>query len=334
MLRLLQKPAALLMFGCFLSLTAFAQSAKKTPQKIITKDETVIIKSPDAGGRTVVEIKDGIVYVNGRSIMSVRDADATRVHKKIIVENGPITQHAPAENWNDDPSFDFPDMPGSAMAPPAELGVMTADATGRQGVVVKEVLPGSAAAKAGLQKGDIITRVDGKILANAAALVDAIRKQHQPGDEVTIRYERKGQEFDTKALLGQATASQMAPRMRGRGYPQEFFLNRPFDSWDPFRDEAASSQGPKLGVSVEDRADGIGVTVLQVKPGSAAEAAGLQSGDVITKFSGHDIQSVDALEHALRDVDTSKKLSLSFQRNGRAMSVLFSFPKERERRDL
>ncbi|MBS1614543.1 MAG: PDZ domain-containing protein [Bacteroidetes bacterium] len=334
MLRLLQKPAALLMLGCFLSLPTFAQSTKKTPQRIITKDETVIIKNPDAGGRTVVEIKNGIVYVNGRSIMSVRDADATRVHKKIIIENGPGTQHAPDENWNDDARPDFPDMPGAAIAPPAELGVMTEDATGRQGVMVKEVLPGSAAAAAGLQKGDIITRVDGRIIANASALVTSIRKQHQPGDEVAIRYERMGQEYNTKARLGQSATREIAPNWQGERYPQNFFRNHPFEPWDPFRNDADAHSGPRLGVSVEDRADGQGVLVLQVKPGSAAALAGIQSQDIITRFADDDIHSVADLQSAISGLQPDAKATISFLRDGKEKNTTADFPKPLHRKDL
>jgi putative serine protease PepD len=88
----------------------------------------------------------------------------------------------------------------------ARLGVQVGDAESsdglQQGATIGEVTTGGAADKAGLKAGDVVTAVNGKVIASGDALVAAVRS-HRPGDEVTITYNRGGQTGQTaKATLG------------------------------------------------------------------------------------------------------------------------------------
>ena len=62
----------------------------------------------------------------------------------------------------------------------------------------------SAAAKAGLQEGDVILKVDGESITSSSDLVLAIRS-HSPNDEVDVTYLRDGKEETTKVKLGADT---------------------------------------------------------------------------------------------------------------------------------
>ncbi|MGQ0774429.1 MAG: S1C family serine protease [Pseudonocardiales bacterium] len=53
------------------------------------------------------------------------------------------------------------------------------------GALIQEVMPDSAAARAGLQPGEVITKVDGRVIENGDALVAAIRS-YSPGSQVTL----------------------------------------------------------------------------------------------------------------------------------------------------
>lgn len=96
----------------------------------------------------------------------------------------------------------------------AFLGVSSADLTNinpavldrlgidrDQGAFVIEVTPGTAAAEAGLEPGDVIVAVDGEAVQGSAELSAAI-VSHQPGEEVEIRVVRGGEERTIVATLG------------------------------------------------------------------------------------------------------------------------------------
>jgi serine protease Do len=65
----------------------------------------------------------------------------------------------------------------------------------------------------------------------------------------------------------------------------------------------------RLGLSVSQ-----GAVVQEVSPGSGAEKAGLQSGDVIVKFGNDDITSADDLSTAVRKHQPGDKVDVSFVR--------------------
>ncbi|GAA0576530.1 PDZ domain-containing protein [Kribbella sandramycini] len=87
----------------------------------------------------------------------------------------------------------------------ARLGVTVGDAQSSDGLTsgarLGEATPGGAADKAGLQADDVVTAVDGKVIASGDALVAAVRS-HRPGDEVKVTYIRAGKSQTVTATLG------------------------------------------------------------------------------------------------------------------------------------
>lgn len=325
------KPAALLL-ACSLSAAAtFAQPGKDKGEKTITKDETIVIRGDKASGKTVVEIRDGKVYVNGDVIVSVDDAGMANIRKKVIIENGSGGEPGSMRFFN----FDDKDNSRADRGPrKAMLGVQTDPQSRRVGALVKEVVPGSAAEKAGLESGDVITRVDGKSIKDAQMLVMEIMAQHQPGDRVAISYERGGRERSTTAELMPAEPQvatrsfQFSPEDMNGGMPNMMMRGFPFAAGDDM------TPSPKLGVNAEDRADGDGVRVLSVKPGSPAAAAGLREGDVITRIDNEKVASVDELQADLRGAKGGDKLKLDYQRGGKVSTVDILLPKAMKRKEL
>ncbi len=80
----------------------------------------------------------------------------------------------------------------------AQLGIEQTD-----GVVVVRASSGSAAAQAGLKRGDVITQVDGKPLQGDSALAQ-VTNTHKPGDTLTLTVVRSKQTLQVKLTLGQA----------------------------------------------------------------------------------------------------------------------------------
>jgi S1-C subfamily serine protease/predicted esterase len=121
------------------------------------------------------------------------------------------------------------------------------------------VAPDSAAAKAGLRKGDIILAVDGQTIANQSQLQHALGPRYE-GDTIALRIRREKDEIalDKVVLEGAAQA----------------FLN-PYLGVVPVRDD------PELGVEVR-----------WVEPKSPADVAGVKPGDRIMKIAPADAKEL------------------------------------------
>ena len=89
----------------------------------------------------------------------------------------------------------------SGTATHARLGTTVGDVQTGTGATLGEVTDGSAAAKAGLRSGDVVTKIDGRVIDGSEGLVAAIRSQ-APGTEVTLTYLRDGNEATATVTLG------------------------------------------------------------------------------------------------------------------------------------
>ena len=84
------------------------------------------------------------------------------------------------------------------------MGVATQQTQG--GLQVAEVVDNSAAAKAGLETGDVITEFDGDAVTTPAQLGNAVA-QHEVGDRVQVTFTRDGQTKTVTVTLGSRTTS-------------------------------------------------------------------------------------------------------------------------------
>ena len=89
---------------------------------------------------------------------------------------------------------------GEAHYPVIGAKVQTGQDTGA-GAEIDEVLKNTPADRSGLQKGDVVTAVNGERVPNGIALIVAIRA-HQPGEKVVFTVERDGKERTVTITLG------------------------------------------------------------------------------------------------------------------------------------
>jgi len=78
----------------------------------------------------------------------------------------------------------------------AQLGI-----SAQGGIVIGAVQPGSPAATAGLQPGDVITAIDGQQIADESTLAQVL-STHKPGDTVSLSVERGGSQQNVQLTLG------------------------------------------------------------------------------------------------------------------------------------
>jgi S1-C subfamily serine protease len=86
----------------------------------------------------------------------------------------------------------------------------------------------------------------------------------------------------------------------------------------------AFSGGPVLGVSVEESGDG--VVVAEVEPGSPAEDAGIEPGDLILRVDGARVETVAELRGALEAVEPGADYRVVTQRDGRSETLELQRP--------
>ncbi len=73
--------------------------------------------------------------------------------------------------------------------------------SGRGGVRLESVEPGGPAERAGLKDGDVVTKLNGRLLTEPIDLVALVRK-YAPGSVVSVRYDRGGETRTARITLG------------------------------------------------------------------------------------------------------------------------------------
>ncbi|MFC3999852.1 trypsin-like peptidase domain-containing protein [Nocardiopsis sediminis] len=73
------------------------------------------------------------------------------------------------------------------------------------GATIVETSRGGAAAEAGLERGDVVTSIDGESVESPDALIAAVRS-HEPGDTVTVGYTRDGNDAEVEITLSAQSA--------------------------------------------------------------------------------------------------------------------------------
>jgi Do/DeqQ family serine protease len=149
-----------------------------------------------------------------------------------------------------------------------------------QGALVSQVMPGSAAEKAGIAAGDVITTVDGKPVKGAGELRNTIGMA-RVGDKVSLGLLHDGKPRTVTAVIGKqnelaAEAGDLHPALAGADFAD---------------------------VPPEEMSGG-GVQVRSVAPGSPAAAIGLRSNDVIIGIDRTRIGNVGQFAEAVKERDS------------------------------
>ena len=165
-----------------------------------------------------------------------------------------------------------------------------------RGAIVEDVLPGSPAERAGLQRGDIITRIQNRPVANAGS-VQATVGIAPPGTRIALVYLRDGHEATT-ALNVEVLSTD--PVQVGSTSLQAYGAN--------FRDVKSSD-----GISAS------GALVAAVEGGSAAAQQDLRAGDLVTAANGMSVSGFSELGRAL---GTGGGATLTVQRSGEEVEIV------------
>jgi len=163
-----------------------------------------------------------------------------------------------------------------------------------RGVIVSSVQKGSAAERAGLRQGDVITAVNGNAVNDANELRNLVAST-QPGSDVTLTIVRDGREQQLKVTLGELTENGNGAGGQPGGGGGE-----------------GQSEGGKLGLALAPLTpelaqrlrlpeDKPGLVVTDVDPSGPGADAGLQQGDLIEQANRQPLKSVEDLRAAIQN---------------------------------
>ena len=96
----------------------------------------------------------------------------------------------------------LPALESGATVKHAYLGLQTTQSQSGSGARIDDATPGGPAERAGLQAGDVVTKVDGKAITSPADVAAAIADD-APGDKVEVQVQRGGSKQSIEVTLGQ-----------------------------------------------------------------------------------------------------------------------------------
>jgi len=189
----------------------------------------------------------------------------------------------------------------------ASLGMSEA-----KGVIVNSVRSGSAAERAGIRRGDVITAINDTTVNDTNAFRNRVAS-NAPGTEVTLTVLRDNREQKIRATLGEFNSetaqteneNENAPNSRGDGGKLGIGV-------EPLTPDIAQELGLRAGTQ--------GVVIDSVDPAGPAVAMGIQRGDVIQEVNREPIRSVEDLRAAI-DKNGSKPALLLINQRGETRFV-------------
>jgi serine protease Do len=184
------------------------------------------------------------------------------------------------------------------------------------GAIIAQVTPDSPAARAGLKSGDVIDELNGRKIEDGSALQVAV-SEDQPGTTIQLGIIRNGTPMQVGVKVGEyhKPGTQVAENEGGEG---------------------GGANTGKLGLAVDDLnqearqqlqlpADVKGAAIANVRPGSPADDAGLQPGDVVLEVNRKPVTSAEQFANAVHATPAGKDiLLLVWSKGNNSFRVLHS----------
>lgn len=166
----------------------------------------------------------------------------------------------------------------------------------QEGALITDVQKGSSADEAGLKRGDLVTKVNNKVIKSPIDLKNYIGTL-EIGEKVVIDYERDGSNKQTSFTL--------KGEKENKGVQNNLIEGLSLRNLDP-----------RIKDRLQLPRDINGVLVEKVKSKSKAEEVGFKEGDVIIGIGQDEIKNLKDLDQALKQVNKKEFMKIWVYRNG------------------
>ncbi len=184
-----------------------------------------------------------------------------------------------------------------------------------RGALVSDVQPGSPAAKAGIERGDVIRAFNGAPIDDSSQLPPLVGAQ-APGVKATVTILRDGKTRTLPLVLSELDEGRAVAANPAAATPAQHA-----NALGIVGEDLDGNARRQLGLAA-----GEGVAIARIE-GLAARRAGLQSGDVILAVGRAPVGSVDELNHRLRGIQAGQTAMLLVRR-GSATQFVAVTPRE------
>lgn len=184
------------------------------------------------------------------------------------------------------------------------------------GVLISEVHENGPSAKGGLQRGDVIIEYKGEKLKDVNHLRHIVART-KVGDEIKVRILRNGEEQTLMVAVGERPADDLLAS-RGGDPAEEPAQEKLNNVLAGLTVEALTEENQK---QLKLPGQVAGVVVSEVLPGSAAESAGIQQGDVIQEINREVIKSMDDFQSIASKIEKESLVVVLLNRRGNNLFV-------------
>jgi serine protease Do len=159
----------------------------------------------------------------------------------------------------------------------------------KQGALVTNLLPGMAAEKAGIQRGDVILEFNGTDITDVRTLQQRVART-PVGTKTKIKILRQGEVQNVTVLIGEFSPEVEA---QARAEPSPEPASK--EVMGLTLEELTPETAKKFRLSVEK-----GLVVTEVAKGSSAARAGVQPGDVLAEVDQKTVKTIQEVHQALK----------------------------------
>ena len=187
----------------------------------------------------------------------------------------------------------------------------------RKGVLISDVNENGPSSAAGLKRGDVIIGYDDKDVQNVSQLRNLVART-LVGRDAKVKVLRDGKEQIVTVKVGERPSDEMLARREPAAPPAEPTVKPPDNVLASLRVQALdAAMMSQLNLSSKTT----GVVINHVEAGGAAEAAGLQRGDVIQEVNHEVIKSVEDYQRASAKIKKAEMAVLLLSRQGNNLFV-------------